>query len=285
MTLGYLGSEDQQSGYGRARYQDFTTTLGGPAVRERLWFFGGYQWLRDYDSQPGTDPELPREVRDAEVLREAHLAAGAGMAAGAELPRRDLASTPSGPRIVTPFEATARPHISAPAMTFGNLTHTMSANTLWDVRVGRFVSARRQRAEHRRSDDAEPVRPRDRRHHRCAAAFGALSSSGQLQKRCSPITGRALGAEHQWKIGGQFERGEHHASTCHPHRRRYKDSGGVPLQRVSSVLEHRRRVPHIVGVRDDTMTMGDRLTITAGLRFDHSRAISQDLPARRSAWE
>ena len=43
VTLGYLGSEDQQSGYGRARYQDFTTTLGGPAVRERLWFFGGYQ--------------------------------------------------------------------------------------------------------------------------------------------------------------------------------------------------------------------------------------------------
>ena len=28
----------------------------------------------------------------------------------------------------------------------------------------------------------------------------------------------------------------------------------------------------------DAITAGDRLTINAGLRFDHSRAISQDLP-------
>ena len=45
-----------QSGYARARYRDLTTNLGGPVVRDRLWFFTGYQYLRDYDSQPGTDP-------------------------------------------------------------------------------------------------------------------------------------------------------------------------------------------------------------------------------------
>ncbi len=48
------------SGYERAKYHDFTTNLGGPAIRGRLWFFGGYQYLRDYDSQPGTDPQYPR---------------------------------------------------------------------------------------------------------------------------------------------------------------------------------------------------------------------------------
>ncbi len=31
-----------------------------------------------------------------------------------------------------------RLHASVPAMTFGDLTHT-STNTVWDVRVGRFV--------------------------------------------------------------------------------------------------------------------------------------------------
>ena len=34
----------------------------------------------------------------------------------------------------------------------------------------------------------------------------------------------------------------------------------------------------------DAITIGDRLTINAGLRFDHSRAISQDLPALDAAW-
>ena len=27
-----------------------------------------------------------------------------------------------------------------PAITFGHLTHTLSPNTVWDVRVGRFVA-------------------------------------------------------------------------------------------------------------------------------------------------
>ena len=40
---------------------------------------------------------------------------------------------------MTPFEATLRSHGSVPAITFGHLTHTLSANTVWDVRVGRFV--------------------------------------------------------------------------------------------------------------------------------------------------
>ena len=48
------------SGYERETYRDFTTNVGGPVVRDRLWFFGGYQYLRDYDSQPGADPMFPR---------------------------------------------------------------------------------------------------------------------------------------------------------------------------------------------------------------------------------
>ena len=33
--------------------------LGGPIVRDKFWFFGSYQYQRDYESQPGTDPESP----------------------------------------------------------------------------------------------------------------------------------------------------------------------------------------------------------------------------------
>ena len=56
------------SGYTRDRYRDFTTNLGGPAVRDRLWFFGGYQYLRDYDSQPGVDPTFPRTYEQDKVF-------------------------------------------------------------------------------------------------------------------------------------------------------------------------------------------------------------------------
>src|SRR4029077_13495890 len=42
------GGSQPASGYTRTEYRDFTTNAGGPAVRDRLWFFGGYQYLRDY---------------------------------------------------------------------------------------------------------------------------------------------------------------------------------------------------------------------------------------------
>jgi hypothetical protein len=62
---------------------------------------------------------------------------------------------------------------------------------------------------------------------------------------------------------------------------RYVDSNGQPFQAIS-------RDPATPGgefitagaFASDAMTVGDRLTINAGIRFDHTRAISPDLPAR-----
>ena len=68
IALPYIGSDQVQSTYRRARYRDFTTSLGGPVVRERLWFFAGYQYLRDHDSQPGTDPAGPRTYEQDKVF-------------------------------------------------------------------------------------------------------------------------------------------------------------------------------------------------------------------------
>ena len=62
------GSGQAESGYERTRYRDFTTNFGGPAVRDRLWFFTGYQHLRDYDSQPGTDPQNPRTYEQDKIF-------------------------------------------------------------------------------------------------------------------------------------------------------------------------------------------------------------------------
>ena len=68
VLLPISGRPDSTSGYERARYNDFTTNLGGPVVRDRLWFFAGYQHLRDYDSQPGTDPAFPRKYEQDKIF-------------------------------------------------------------------------------------------------------------------------------------------------------------------------------------------------------------------------
>ena len=52
------------SGYERERYRDFTTNLGGPVARDRLWFFGGYQNADD----SGTDPAFPRTYEQDKIF-------------------------------------------------------------------------------------------------------------------------------------------------------------------------------------------------------------------------
>ena len=270
---------EQQSGYERAKYEDFTNNLGGPAIRDRLWFFAGYQWLRDYDSQPGTDPTLPRTYEMQKLFAKLTWR----LAPGWQLVQSfhdEIGIDPERPTIVTPFEATARTHISTPTMNFGDLTHTMSANTLWDVRVGRFVS--------HRSGDLNALSPTtpSRFDRVTGVTTGARPNSAAVDlfrttaKATLTHYRRALAAEHQLKVGGQFERGEHHAINFIPTGVRYEDRAGQPFQSISSLPANIGGVSLTSSAfATDTMTVRDRLTITAGVRFDHSRAISQDLPA------
>lgn len=126
----YPGPGAQQSGYERVRYRDFTTTLGGPAVRDRLWFFAGYQYLRDYDSQPGTDPSFPRTYEQDKVFAKLTWRLAPGLQLLQSL-HDEFWVNPELATFVKPFEATQRRHASVPAVTLGHLTHTLSPNTVW----------------------------------------------------------------------------------------------------------------------------------------------------------
>ena len=128
------------SGYVRARYRDFTTNLGGPIVRNRLWFFTGYEYLRDYDSQPGTDPKFPRTYEQNKFLGKLTWQATSTLRVLSSFHNEEWVN-PERPTLITPFETTLRFSASVPTTTFAHITHTPSSNTLWDARVGRFVSA------------------------------------------------------------------------------------------------------------------------------------------------
>jgi hypothetical protein len=268
------------TGYERIKYRDFTTNLGGPVYRDRLWFFTGYQYLRDYDSQPGADPKFPRTYEQNKVF---------GKLTWQLTPRlqlvqsfhEELWTNPQVPTLAIPFAATERQHAHVPAMTFGHLTHTLSANTLWDVRVGRFV--------YTRGDDPSSgswTTP-NRFDSSTKINSGAPQQIGGL--KLIRTTAKAtlshyqrdfLGANHAWKLGTEVEKGEHTQAVIIPTGIRYVDNNGLPFQTIS-------RPPAINGGQfistalfaTDAFTIGHRLTVNAGVRFDHSRAISPDLHA------
>jgi len=269
------------SGYERIRYRDFSTNLGGPVRRDRIWFFAGYQYLRDYDSQPGTDPAFPRTYEQEKVFAKLTWQLKPGLQL-LQSYHHEFWSAPERATLVKPFEATLQQHASVPAITFGHLTHTLTDRTVWDVRVGRFVSAR--------VDDpssGDPTIPA-RFDNVTVVSSGAPPQIGAItlirtttKATLSHYEPGLFAADHEWKIGGQVEIGQHRQALVIPTGTRFVDRNGQPFQAVS-------RAPAVNGgefitasaFASDSLTVRDRITINAGVRFDHSRAVSQDVHAR-----
>jgi TonB dependent receptor-like, beta-barrel/Carboxypeptidase regulatory-like domain len=271
---------NSQSGYTRERYRDFTTNLGGPLRHDRLWFFGGYQYLRDYDSQPGTDPQYPRTYEQNKIFAKLTWQLKPGLQLMQSF-NDEFWVSPQTPTLVTPFEATARVHATVPTVTFGHLTHTLSPNTFWDVRVGRFV--------YLRDDDpstGDPTVPS-----RFDRVTGVTSGNPPLIGHLTLIrtTAKAtlshyqrglFAADHEWKIGTQVEKGEHQQAQVIPGGISFVDNNSEPFQAISAAPSNSGgQFITIAAFASDALILGDRLTVNAGVRFDHSRAISQDLPA------
>jgi len=280
VTRPVAGVAGLTTGYERVMYRDLSAGLGGPALRDRLWFFTGYEYLRDYDSQPGADPAFPRTYEQNKIFAKLtwKLTPRVQMVQSFH---EEFWVNPEQPTVARPFDATLRLHASVPATTFGHLTHTLSANTLWDARVGRFVYGRRD----------DPSTGNRTMPGRVDVGTGVASAAPQsfgdltLIRTTAKATlshfrpGRSA-ADHEWKVGAQVERGEAHGANVVPTGVRYVDSNGRPSQKISSDPSNTGGlVITAAAFASDVITLGSRATISAGLRFDHSRAISQDLRA------
>jgi hypothetical protein len=268
------------TGFERVRYRDFTGNVGGPALRDRLWFFAGYQYLRDYDSQPGTDPAFPRAYEQDKLFAKLtwRLAEGWQLV---QSYHQEFWQNPEPPTLVRPFAATQSRHASVPAMTFGHLTHTVSPNTVWDVRAGRFTWSQENEPS---TGDRTIVGRFDRDTGVFSDApqtFGGLTLIRNTAKATlNHYRAGILGADHQLRVGAQAEKGEHRLPTIIPGGVRYVDRSGQPFQSISADPSNvGGAFVTVAGFVSDALTFGSALTVNAGLRFDHSRAISQDVPA------
>ncbi len=52
-------AQDGGEPYNRDKFRDSTTQLGGPILKDKLWFFGSFQYQEDWESQPGTPSAFP----------------------------------------------------------------------------------------------------------------------------------------------------------------------------------------------------------------------------------
>ena len=279
VTLPIFGSATVQSGFERVKYRDLTTSFGGPLVRQRAWFFTGYQHLRDYDSQPGADPAYPRAYEQDKLFGKVTWKPGERWQLVHSL-HSEFWENPGVPTRVTPIEATNLSDGTTPAFTFIDLRHTPSSRTSWDFRLGRFVF------NDNRPPHGDPSVP-SRFDQVTRVTTGAPPSFFWLNIYRTTAKGtidhyqpNLLGADHQWRIGAQFERGGHHAPGLTPTGVSYVDRNGQPFQEIHRPPALQGGLSHTTSAfASDAITIGDRWTINAGLRFDHARASSPDLHA------
>jgi Carboxypeptidase regulatory-like domain len=266
-----------QSGFERDKYRDFTTTLGGPVVRDRLWFFSGYQHLRDYDSQPGADPANRRTYEQDKILAKLtwRLAPAWQLVQSFH---EEFTFNPEVPTSNKPIVATQFVNGSVPATNFGHLTHAPAGNTVWDVRVSRYSSL---------SETSPPSGDRTIRNRidqpgnvwsQAPQTIGEVKHSRASAKVTAAHYGpKLLGADHEWKVGAQLDRGEHRGHMVIPGGERQVYNLGVLQQRIVQDPTHSGGEWVAGGAFvSDTLRLG-RVTINAGVRFDHTRAISQDM--------
>ena len=273
----FLGPATARTGYERMKYRDFTVGLGGPVRQNRLWFYGAYQYLRDYDSQPGANPAFPRKYENDKFFGKLNwrLTDNLHMSQSYHL---ENWVNPTVPTITTPFVATSRVHADVPNMTFAKLSHVLSNRMFMETSVGRYMF--NQHSDPATGDLTTPSR-RD-----LVTSVSSGNTPQVVFLHLDRVTGKSvlhlyqsgwLGIDHEFRVGTQIERGLHDKTAFFPGGVQYLDSNG-PFQAVY-------RAPSITGgvfvtaagFVSDSFTVKDRLAVDVGVRFDHSSAINPDM--------
>lgn len=252
-------------------------------MKDRLWFFGGYQYLRDGDSQPGTDPETASNIEFDKVFWKINWQIAPHLHLLHSF-SDDIWTFPQAPSISQPVETTVRAKGQQVAATFVVLTHAISDNTFWEARLSGLRAP--QKSTPVSGDFTTPAH--------LDLATGVWSQNApylsrfqlirdSVQGKLSHYAADFLHADHDFKFGIQFHRGEHWRWATYPGNAIYYDYANQPyLGYFSEPWTGGGEFRTLGTFAEDVVRVGERLTLNIGLRFDHSHAISPDLPARNA---
>ena len=271
-------------GFTRSRYRDATVHAGGPLRPDRVWIYGGYQHLQDWDSQPGADPAHPRKFGADRIFWKLTADIGRGMKF-MHTYHDDYWVIPSIPSLTEPFETGWTFSGHNPSLTFGRLTHALSNSTFYEAGVSGFYSPR---------DLDEPNNPGVPQRYDLdnGIASGGAPSYGIFRQGRTEAKAKlhhyATGlwnADHEFKfgivrvVGNHSSHGGYTPGPGYPDGVVYYDNGdGTPNYIVAGEPYNNGGEFRETGIfAEDVIDVGDRAAISLGLRFDDVRGISQDV--------
>lgn len=276
--------EEEIFPYKRKKFLDASFNLGGPIIKDRLWFFGSYERIEDSYTTWLSDPQYPWPYIGDKVffkmssqITKSHRLIGSFYYEYFDIP------DPVG--LLYEKEATASEIGHVPTW---NIMYTwlISNNAFFEFKYGGYWS----------DDDYLPIYT-DVNTPGHWDGYTGVSSVGvwwpwlyevsrhQVHANFSYFAEDFLAGDHDFKVGVQYNRGTAEAHGGYAGGRAYYDYYGYPYYMYEQDVFVYGGVVDAIGVFvDDSWKIGDRLTINLGLRVDHSNASIPSFPVY-DGWE
>jgi hypothetical protein len=270
---------DEPLPFHRDKFNDATIQVGGPLRRDRLWWFGSYQYRRDLYSDPGTPPTLPTrdmqdrvfgkltwQIRPTQTLMVAY--------------HNDHWRLPSTITVTTPHEASTlgKGHNPTPTATWHVL---LNDRTTFELRYGGFYNWSSTQGLLQNLalpgvfDQGTGVSSVN------ARAYSFSSNAPRLTTISSKLT-RAITARgqlHDVRVGAQFQDGGTMSESVWPGGRQITLNNGQPLfveVRDPSFSGGNMRTLGLF--IDDGWAVANRIKVNAGVRLDVNKGWIQTMP-------
>ena len=260
----------------RARYRDFTTSFGGPVPRSVVVLLG-YQRLRDSDSQPGPIRTFRGNTSRTRFSRSSP---GAWLRAGSWFKVFTMSSGPARKR----RRRQAAPCDAASGRVGASDESRSDAHRVGQHRVGLRADGSASRRRFRRLRAIRRSRTASTSPKTSGAVARSKSAGRGIFARRPRRPSPTIGPRGSVPItSGAWVRKSTAASIARfpsfpPVQSTVYRNGVLTQSTLHEKPSNSEAGSSGRRVRERRHPAGSRVTITPGLRFDHSRAISQDVP-------
>lgn len=260
----------------RLEYRQITGQVGGPIVKDKLWWFGGVQTYRDSSSQPGTDPTFAEQVTyktdkyDAKVnslLGEKH-----------EISGFFHWDNWDSPNTLTPFiELSALAGEGGENPAWGaSWTYSKSENTLieagysgWST-TDLYDSVVGAPLEEPFIDYTPPGGGPTQYSGGVYFTWDYKTWRSTFRGKVTQYADNFLKSQHEFKFGVQYSKGSNDSvNGLGPFGSYQYNYYGYLYKVYQQPWQYGARTDDLGFFVDDTVTINDRLTLNLGVRFDH----------------